>query len=244
MYLAKFLLIILSIFIAVPDTQKSYQTPPDQLNSGVLLDDFESYKTGLPISWQFIDSSGNLQPVTSDIMSEEEYFEIQKENGNRFLRAVTYDRAHRLILMNKQRFDWNLTRHPRLAWRWRALKLPAGAREDVDDKNDSGAAVYVTFSRDWLGRPKSIKYVYSSTLPVGTVVSFGRLKVLVISSGIDGTGDWQQVDRDVVQDYRALFGGDPPDEPISIMLWSDSNSTHSVSVADFDDIEILPPFQR
>src|SRR5690625_7757155 len=88
--------------------------------------------------------------------------------------------------------------------------------------NDTGAAVYVTFDTDWLGRPRSIKYTYSSTLPVGTVVRFGPLRVIVTDTGADGIGDWRQVDRDVVRDYQQVFGGDPPDRPLSSTLWRDS----------------------
>ena len=203
----------------------------------ILVDDFESYRVdGLPTKWKFIDGQQKLVPVTEEIMSREEYFVVQREQGNKFLRAVTKDRAHRLLLSNEDLGGWDLERHPYLSWRWRALRLPKGAREDEDRLNDTGAAIYVTFSRDWLGRPRSIKYTYSSTLPVGTVVSYGRLKVIVASSGADGIGRWRSIERNVVDDYRNVFGGEPPARPISVMLWSDSNSVHDVAEVDFDDI--------
>src|SRR5690625_7612951 len=105
--------------------------------------------------------------------------------------------------------------------------------------NDTGAAVYVTFDTDWLGRPRSIKYTYSSTLPVGTVVRFGPLRVIVTDTGADGIGDWRQVDRDVVRDYQQVFGGDPPDRPLSITLWRDSDGTTPSAQADLRPRERL-----
>ncbi len=207
----------------------------------LVLDDFEGYTApGLPLKWQYIDGSRRFQPVTPGIMSEEEYFEVVKEGRNQFLRAITYGRAHRLVLPNGGVYSWNLDAHPVLSWDWRAVRLPKGAREDQEKLNDSGAAVYVTFDRDWLGRPRSIKYSYSSTLPVGTTVSYNRLAVLVVSSGANGKKGWQTISRNVKEDYRRFFGGEPPDRPVSIMLWSDSNSTGDVSEADFDNIRLLP----
>lgn len=203
----------------------------------VLVDNFESYRVeGLPTKWKFVGKGQELVPISEELMSKEEYFVVQREGGNKFLRAVTKDRAHRLILMNEHLGGWRLSDHPHLRWDWRAHRLPQGAREDSEKTNDTGAAIYVTFSRDWLGRPKSIKYTYSSTLPVGTVVDYGRLQVIVVSSANDGIGRWKTIERDVVADYRRVFGGDPPDKPVSVMLWSDSNTMHDVAEVDFDNI--------
>ena len=208
----------------------------------IMIDDFESYPVGgLPTEWQFL-SGRDLVPVSPAVMNERELFEIEEEDGNKFTRATTKDQAHRIIRANGNGFKWNLETHPRLRWRWRAVNLPEGAREDERDLNDTGAAVYVTFSTDWLGRPKSIKYTYSSTLPIGTVVSYGPLRVLVIASAAETSGKWMTADRDILADYRQLFGGDAPTEPLSITLWSDSDTIGTTAVADFDDIQLLPPF--
>jgi Protein of unknown function (DUF3047). len=100
----------------------------------------------------------------------------------------------------------------------------------------------VTFGSDWLGRPKSIKYTYSSSLPVGTTVSFGPLKVIVVDSAREPrAGEWETVQRRIRDDYRQVFGGSPPDRPVSITLWSDSDTTGDEAVVDIDDLELLPP---
>ena len=116
--------------------------------------------------------------------------------------------------------------------------MPVGANEEK--KNDTGAAFYVTFGKDWLGRPRSIKYTYSSTLPVGTVKSYnlGRMKVIVVASGADGFGNWMTIERDVRADYCKVFGSEPPARPLSIMLWSDSDNTGHTAEVDFDNIAL------
>lgn len=208
-----------------------------------IVDDFEAYDTGsLPEAWKFI-TSGKEVWALERIVNEQETFHVVEEDGNKFGRLYTEGEALRVTLRNEEDYDWDLRDHPRLTWRWRALKLPEGASEE--DKNDVGAALYVTFGSDWLGRPKSIKYTYSSSLPVGTVVSFGPMKVIVVDSALEPRlGQWKSVQRNVVADYDQVFGGDPPDRPISITLWGDSDTTGDSSEADFDDIELLPPYRR
>ena len=153
--------------------------PPDSLAARV-VDDFESYEDGAPPSrWKFITSGKEVWPLTR-VLDDREKFYVVEEEGNQFARAYTRGEALRVSLRNGEEFDWNLQRRPRLQWRWRAHQLPEGASEK--GKNDTGGALYVTFGTDWLGRPKSIKYSYSSSLPVGTVVDYGNLYVIVVDS--------------------------------------------------------------
>lgn len=201
----------------------------------VVVDDFQHDTPGAaPAKWRFLTSRDQRFRPLAEFMDEDRHFTIHEENGRRFARGFTRGRALR-ISMPTQVLDWNLKEHPNLAWEWRALRLPEGAREDR--VNDTGGAVYVTFDRtDWLGRPQSIKYTYSTLLPVGTVVRTGNVRVIVASSGLDGTGRWKSVERNVPEDYRAVFRGDPPEEPFTITLWSDSDDTESIGEVDFDNI--------
>lgn len=225
--------------LAQPAAQSRSSSSGGGAARGIVIDDFEAYARGdLPHRWQFVQKRA-LVPVTEDVMTENERFVIEAERGNTFVRARVTDDAHRIVLASKAGLDWDLTTHPRLRWDWRAVQLPPGAREDQDQLNDTGAAVYVYFDRDWLGRPRSIKYTYSSTLPVGTEASYGNLRVVVVASAAEqGTGTWVSVERDVKADYERLFGRTPPERPPLLALWSDSDNTGSTAVADFDNITI------
>ena len=210
----------------------------DTTKNVVVLDDFEADVPGeLPKKWRFLSSKAKSFMPLAPYMGPKEKFYVLSENGNNFLRGFTQGEAQRISLPNTK-VDWSLSDYPILRWEWRARHLPKGAREDK--VNDSGGAVYVSFSKkDWLGRPLSIKYVYSTNLPAGTVVSTGNVKVLVVSSGVDGTGKWVTVMRDVTEDYRKVFGGAPPDEPYTVTLWSDSDNTNTVAEVDFDNLALM-----
>ena len=208
-----------------------------QSTSPLVVENFESYREGAPPSrWKYISKDQKVVPVRQK-MNDSQRFYVQKGNGNAFLRAYTENEALRITQRNGKEFDWTLDEQPYLQWKWRAHQLPEGASEK--GKNDTGGAVYVTFGKDWLGRPKSIKYTYSSTLPVGTSVSFGPLKALVVASAEEGLGNWRTETRNVVQDYRNLFGEKPPQRPLSVTLWSDTDTTGGTAEVDFDDIRLL-----
>lgn len=210
----------------------SCTAPPD---TTVILENFEAgVEGGVPAAWRFFSRSKRRFEAPDRFMNDAGRFSVMREDGNRFLRAYTAGTARRVSLP-AEALHWELPELPYLQWAWRAHRLPEGAREDR--VNDSGAAVYVSFSKtDWLGRPLSIKYVYSTGLPRETMVSTGNVKIIVVSSGLEETGEWVQVTRNVVEDYRNIFGTAPPNAPTAITLWSDSDNTDSVAEVDFDNI--------
>jgi len=231
-----------TVLYAVAPAHAQSQPDPvsksEQDGSRIVIDDFNSYSDGaLPDRWR-AQLNGRLVPLTPRFVNEKEWFYVQREGDNGYARAFADGEAVHINKGNGDGFDWDVRKHPYLSWDWRADELPKGAREDKDDLNDSGAGLYVVFSMEGriIRRPKAIKYVYSTTLPVGTTISFGKLKVIVVDSGRDGTGSWKTVKRNVVEDYRMVFGGDPPAKPLYLRLWSDSDDTDSVAMADFDNV--------
>jgi hypothetical protein len=208
------------------------------------IDDFEDYQTGdAPSEWRR-NKDRELVPADREVMEKDSHEAIiQSEGGCHFVRMKMHNYAYRLIKLSGKHFPkWNTSACPMLAWEWRVNDYPEGADETDDDNNDVAAAVYVTFGRDWLGRPKSIKYTYSSTQPVGTTADYGSLKVLVVASVKDGspTGEWMSMKRNVVRDYKTLFGEAPDDDtPVGIQLFSDADTgSERTAVADFDDVRV------
>ena len=98
----------------------------------------------------------------------------------------------------------------------------------------------------WQNQPVNwIKYVWSSTLPVGTVVNTNRTSMgvtlfegryVVVASGPGELKKWVTFKRNIAEDYRELFGSAPRFSPSMIAILTDSNDTKSVAAADYDNI--------
>ncbi len=165
------------------------------------------------------------------------YF-VREEDGNRFLRGD----AGGLSVQIGFKTEWELEKYPYLNWKWRAVTLPEGSDEHEKSGNDNALGLYVVFG-GW-PIPKNIKYIWSETLPVGTELPSpftSRTKMLVLRSGEDNIGEWVEEERDVLEDYRRLFG-EPEATPTArgIGILTDSDNTDTEAVGDYDDIRILP----
>ena len=207
-----------------------------------LVDDFEADAPGDPPGkWRALNDREPVSLTKGDMMTERKNVYVQEEENNHFARIFTDARGLRAVVpLENGALNWNLDKRPILQWKWRARDLPKGGNEKKGSTNDTGGALYVTFGTDWLGRPKSIKYTYSSTLSVGTTVDYGPLKVLVVASGAEqGTRKWIRHERNVIEDYRELFGDSPDKTPSGIAIWSDSDTLNETATIDFDDILVL-----
>lgn len=212
-------------------------------DGSVLLEDFESYEVGtIPAEWY--NQRGEHRPYTYDEENQRPYnYTVQEENGEKFLHYKGLEAKHlNFPLLNK---DVNIYETPVLSWKWRITSAPQGGNEDDDNRNDVAASIYVVFDMGHVlfkKVPKSIRYTWSSSLPVGKELSkfFGNQKIVVVGSGTQGTGGWKTFQRNIVEDYKRLFKDDPPETPLAILILSDGNSTKSVAEADYDDIMLLP----
>ncbi len=219
-----------------------YQTADVSAQISVVIEDFEQYEVnGLPNSWKMPDiASRTMRPLTSDYSQPGDFMNVVTDNGSKVLRAYTEAEAVKIALPRGDGLRWDLDSFPRLRWRWRADQLPEGAREDSRKLNDTGAALYVAFDcNDWIGRPCTIKYTYSSTLPKDTQVRYGKLYVLVVSSAAEFEGGWTEIERNVVEDYEMLFRKPPKGDPLYILLWNDSDTTKGTADVYFDDIVVM-----
>ena len=175
------------------------------------------------------------------------YYRILVEDNNHYLSAKTtggainFGREAKLEHRGKE-IKANLRVFQKLRWRWRVHHLPEGSDENDKDKNDSAAAVRLVFKGNkWNPLSgKSLKYLWSETLPKGTVIKSRNQYAIVLRSGADDLGKWVWEEVNAYQDYRRLFGGDP--RPADYLgLLTDSNNTETIVAADYDDIIFIIP---
>jgi hypothetical protein len=124
-------------------------------------------------------------------------------------------------------------RFPILVWRWKIVTLPAKADSRHRETDDQAAQVYVTFPRfPERVRSRIIGYVWDTTAPAGTVVkspSVGAVTYVVVRSGRSDAGRWLTETRNVRDDYRQIYGEEPPEAIGLISLAIDSNDTRSTA---------------
>jgi DUF3047 family protein len=128
----------------------------------------------------------------------------------------------------------SLRETPVLEWSWRMAVLPKGANACAKATDDEAGQVYIAWPRfPEAVRSQIIGYVWDTTQPVGTVCKSektGTVTYVVVRSGPAEVGKWITERRNVVDDFRKIYGS-APDDPGALSVAIDSNDTHSSAEA-------------
>ena len=193
----------------------------------LVVDDFSKTKVGaFPAEWKPRKDAGR------------EVYTVLEERALRFLRAV----SRGLGIQAARPFEWDLTAHPVLSWRWRPLLFPAGSDERAAQTNDSALAVYAVFPHTTFS-VKSLKYVWSAVVPAGQHLnsSRGLTQVRVLRSGTERKGEWAEERVNVLEDYRALFKETEIPAPVGIAVLTDSDDTKASAQGDYAQFRVCRP---
>ena len=129
---------------------------------------------------------------------------------------------------------------PVLTWKWKVTKLPKGADARNVGSDDQAAGVYVIFPR-FLGfiNSRFIGYVWETSVPEGTILRSRKnpmVHYIVVRSGVDNLEKWITEKRNVVDDYRKVFGSEAP-RVGGIALMIDTDDTLSNAESYFASVE-------
>jgi hypothetical protein len=127
----------------------------------------------------------------------------------------------------------DLRQTPYLQWEWKVTIPPAGGDFSSPDTDDQAAQLLVVFPKTFFERRKVISYIWDPTAPKGTVAAaagpiYLNVKAIVCESGASDIGNWLIEKRNVIEDYRALFG-EIPDRAVAIRMQINSQHTQSVA---------------
>lgn len=186
-------------------------------------------------------------------------FRIERDaDGRQVLRATSVDAASAL----RRKLDLDPATHPIIAWRWKTNGPIDGADVSRKETDDCVARVMILYryhpeNASWLERMKfnaarsehgeyppgaMLVYAWTQTLSKGTAISHpgsDRIRVVAVEQGAAGAGRWSEVRRNHLEDFRKLFGRDPPPiEGVSLMV--DTDDTHSRAVAWWRDLWFEP----
>lgn len=188
----------------------------------IVIDDFEN---GLGPGWEVKEFKGRTF-----------YAVAHDDDGSHVLKAQSRDAASGLIF----RKEYALHDFPVLAWRWKVGNILDKGDETKKEGDDYAARVYVIFPHWFFPRTKSINYIWANKLPKGRHVPnpfAGNAVMVAVESGRENVGRWMTERRNVYEDYRAIFGEEPP-RVGAIAVMTDTDNTGSSATAWYDDIRI------
>jgi Protein of unknown function (DUF3047) len=138
----------------------------------------------------------------------------------------------------------NLRETPILEWSWKVVALPKNGDCRKKSADDQAAQLYVVWPRfPEAVRSQIIGYIWDTTAPAGSVVRSEKTSTvtyIVMRSGTADLGKWITEQRNVAEDYKKIYGGQP-DGLGFISIAIDSDDTASSAESFFGPIFFRKP---
>jgi hypothetical protein len=188
----------------------------------ILVDD---YQNGLSPKWKERIFKGKTQ------------YEVVEEDGRLCIKATSNSSASGLYF----EVDYDLRDYPILTWSWKIDRVISKGDASKKVGDDYAARVYVVFPSWNFWNPKAISYIWANKLPRGKTVPspFSKNTFMVaLESGHERVQGWVQEKRNVLEDYRRLFGKDPP-RAGGVAIMTDTDNTGAKATAWYGPIRML-----
>lgn len=184
-------------------------------------------------------------------------YAVKSDGGEQYLRAESKASASALVYKD----EFNVYAYPKAGWRWRVDTLSLKGDPQKKSGDDYPVRVYFMFRYDperatflekiQYGIAKklygeypphsTLSYVWSYAETAATVYESpytDKAKIIVLRNGGSSLGKWTVEERNILEDYRRVFGKDPP-PAAGIALMTDSDNTGGETVAAVDYIEVF-----
>lgn len=201
--------------------------------SGTIVEDWSQQpegKTGIPDGWK------------GQTWGSPRYdFRVVTQGGRKILHLKSQDDSSTI----SKEVKVDVSRVPLLQWSWQAVVLPKGGDARKAATDDQAAQVYVTFPRfPSAVRSRIISYIWDSTAPVGAIFKSEKSSLVtyvVVRSGSADVGKWVTETRNVLEDYKRLYGQAPGEDIGAISISIDSNDTRSAAESYFGELLFRKP---
>ena len=163
-------------------------------------------------------------------------YRIVQEGGRSVIQAHSTATASGLI--RKVNLDPNRFRY--LHWSWKIAQTIDKGDEKTKAGDDYAARVYVIFPGRFFWQTRAVNYIWANHLPKGEAIAnafTANAMMVAVESGPEKAGQWLNEVRDVLADYRRLFGEDPR-EIGAIAIMTDSDNTGTEATGWYADISI------
>jgi hypothetical protein len=139
----------------------------------------------------------------------------------------------------------DVKQYPILEWKWKVVAIPARGHARKADTDDEAAQLYVTFPRfPTAVRSRTIGYIWDSTEAVGASfpsAKVGTVHFIVVRSGSADLNRWITETRNVLEDFKKIYGEEPGEPAGAITLSINSQNTASRAESFFGEILFKKP---
>jgi hypothetical protein len=163
-------------------------------------------------------------------------YQLVQDNGRTVIRAHSRGTASGLF----KKVNLDPLRFRYLHWSWKIAGTVKNGDEKIKAGDDYAARVYVVFPGRFFWQTKAINYIWANRLPIGQSIPnafTGNTMMVAVESGPAKSGQWLTEERDIVADYRRLFGEEPR-EIGAIAIMTDTDNTGSEATAWYGEISI------
>ena len=185
-------------------------------------------------------------------------YSVVRQDGTNVVQAVADRSASGLV----RRLDVDPAAYPVLEWSWRVENVVPDGSTLRKRGDDSPARLYVTFDYDPSNfsfgdrlkyealqafggddvPTRALVYIWANhpneTEPVANPFS-DWVMMVPVDRGSAYVGQWREHRRNVLEDYRAVFGEEPP-AITGIAIMTDTDNTGDQATAYYGDIRLLP----
>jgi hypothetical protein len=211
--------------------------PLSEAGALVLLDALRSAPGAIPEGWEGYQFS--------DIPRWTEFQVAAAHDGGLALRARSEDAASAL----RRRVEIDPRRFPWVSWSWCVETAVPGADVERKESDDSPARVLLLYRFEPAAASiferaqfEALRRAHGECPPSAMVVYFwadgmapgtaftsprsSRVKLIAVGEGAGALGVWHRVRRNHLEDYRSLFGAEPPALE-AVALMADTDETHA-----------------
>lgn len=201
----------------------------------------EKYKIAKLVKLFHFSEENSLKEWEEKVFKGKVIYRVEKEKNLSYVKATS--NASASALYYKIKLDAK-TKHPIVSWKWNVEKFPVKkSKENLEtqDENDFAARVYVIFPAKFLVNSKVLEYIWSETIPAGTIgVSpySKNIKLIVARSGENKNKEWFLEERDIIADYLKVFGRPPEHDIGAVAFMTNAEHTGTDAVSMYDEIKL------
>lgn len=161
---------------------------------------------------------------------------VVQEDGHTVLKAHAKSAASGL----SKKLKFSPFTHRYIKWNWKIAGTIVGGNEKTKQGDDYAARIYVVFPGRFFWQMRALNYIWANKLPKGEFVPnafTSNAMLLAVESGPSRTGQWVTEQRDILADFRKVFGEDPP-EAGAIAIMTDTDNTGADATAWYGEITL------